>query len=86
MKTAISIPDPLFQAAERLGLSRSELYATALREYLQSHREINITQELDALYAVKLLSAKATEISEESTGGLSWADLNNPYLLHSSQT
>ncbi|MEM6753148.1 MAG: ChpI protein, partial [Cyanobacteria bacterium P01_C01_bin.38] len=33
MKTAISIPDPLFEAAEqfakRLGLSRSELYAMA---------------------------------------------------------
>lgn len=31
MKTAISIPDPIFEAAEgfarRLGMSRSELYA-----------------------------------------------------------
>jgi metal-responsive CopG/Arc/MetJ family transcriptional regulator len=54
MKTAISIPDPLFEAAERfaqrLGLSRSELYTTALREYLQTHRENNITQQLDAVY------------------------------------
>jgi len=38
MKIAISIPDPIFQAAEglahRLGISRSELYAEALAEYM----------------------------------------------------
>ena len=35
MKTAVSIPDPLYQAAERLarrrGLRRSQLYAEALQ-------------------------------------------------------
>jgi metal-responsive CopG/Arc/MetJ family transcriptional regulator len=35
MKTAVSIPDPLFEAAERLarrrGLRRSQLYAEALQ-------------------------------------------------------
>ena len=55
MKTAISIPDPLFQAAERtakrLGISRSELYATALAEYLRDNRHGNITERLNALYA-----------------------------------
>ncbi len=54
MKTAISIPDPLFQAAEqfakRMGLSRSELYAVALQEYLQAHKREQITQHLDAVY------------------------------------
>ncbi|MUL37255.1 ribbon-helix-helix domain-containing protein [Gloeocapsopsis dulcis] len=53
MKTAISIPNNLFEAAEhfakRMGLSRSELYAVALREYLQAHRSDRITQ-LDAVY------------------------------------
>ncbi|MFV9507021.1 MAG: hypothetical protein AB4911_20925 [Oscillochloridaceae bacterium umkhey_bin13] len=38
MKTAISIPDPLFEAAEQYaqdkGLSRSELYAKAIQHYL----------------------------------------------------
>ena len=38
MKTAVSIPDPIFQAAEdldkRLGLSRSELFARALKAYV----------------------------------------------------
>lgn len=55
MKTAISVPDPLFEAAEqyakRMGLSRSELYAMALQEYLQVHKREQITQQLDAVYA-----------------------------------
>ncbi|NMG19765.1 ChpI protein [Brasilonema bromeliae] len=55
MKTAISIPDNLFEAAEsfakQMGLSRSELYAIALQEYLQVHRCDRITEQLDAVYA-----------------------------------
>jgi len=55
MKTAISIPDPLFEAAEqfakRMGLSRSELYAVALQEYLQAHKQDQITKQLDTVYA-----------------------------------
>ncbi|MEQ9238858.1 MAG: hypothetical protein RIG66_32775 [Coleofasciculus sp. E2-BRE-01] len=41
MKTAVSIPDPIFEAAEamskRLGLSRSELYARALQAYFKGN-------------------------------------------------
>jgi metal-responsive CopG/Arc/MetJ family transcriptional regulator len=55
MKTAISIPDALFDAAEqfakRIGLSRSELYAVALQEYLQAHKQDQVTKQLDAVYA-----------------------------------
>ncbi|NJM68764.1 MAG: ChpI protein [Scytonema sp. RU_4_4] len=55
MKTAISIPTPLFEAAEqfakRMGLSRSELYAVALQEYLHAHQSDQITEQLDAVYA-----------------------------------
>lgn len=55
MKTVISIPDPLFEAAEQFakhkGLSRSQLYAVALQEYLQLHKPDQITQQLDAVYA-----------------------------------
>lgn len=40
MKTAISLPDPLFKAGEKvakkLGLSRSQLYARALRQFIES--------------------------------------------------
>ena len=41
MKTAVSLPDPLFRAAEqhaeRAHKSRSQLYAAALAEYLARH-------------------------------------------------
>lgn len=77
MKTAISIPDPLFEAAEKFarhkGLSRSQLYAIALQEYLQSHQPDQITQQLDAIYADEdstidplFVSLQAHTISEEN--------------------
>lgn len=55
MKTAVSIPDALFQAADRaadrLGLSRSELYARALERFLSDEPEDAVTARLDELYA-----------------------------------
>lgn len=54
MKTAISIPDDIFQSAEqlarRLGVSRSELYVQALKSYLQEHHEEGVTEALNTLY------------------------------------
>lgn len=53
MKTAISVPDDVFAAAERFaqssGRSRSELYSTAVREYVARHAPDQITADLDAL-------------------------------------
>ena len=55
MKITVSIPDPLFTAAEQFaqekGLSRSELYAQALQFYLETHRDQAITDALNRLYA-----------------------------------
>lgn len=55
MKTAISIPDSLFEAAEmaaeRLGLSRSQLYARAVAEYLSVYGAEGTTERLDKVYA-----------------------------------
>lgn len=55
MKTAISIPDPLFDAAEevadRLGMNRSQLYAKALSEYVAKHRDDDVTEALNRVYA-----------------------------------
>ncbi len=55
MKTAISIPDEVFEAADRaakkLGVSRSELYATAVHEYVKRHRTEDITTRLNEVYA-----------------------------------
>lgn len=54
MKTAVSLPDPLFEAAEqearRLGMSRSELYATAIQAYLSTHRNEGVTEALNRVY------------------------------------
>lgn len=53
MKTAVSIPDEVFRdadrAAERLGWSRSYLYALALREFLDRQGPDPVTVALDAL-------------------------------------
>ncbi|MCZ7668334.1 MAG: ChpI protein [Chloroflexi bacterium] len=55
MKTAISLPDPIFEAAEdlvkRLGISRSQLYATALVKYLDSFNDEAVIQALNEVYA-----------------------------------
>lgn len=55
MKTAISLPDDLFESAdalaEQMGMSRSELYATAVAEYLAKHRDQDVTARLNEVYA-----------------------------------
>ncbi|MBA1446707.1 MAG: hypothetical protein FE835_17750 [Gammaproteobacteria bacterium] len=55
MKTAISIPDPVFQAAEglaqRLGISRSQLYSKAVSEFTKSHKNQNFTEKLNSIYS-----------------------------------
>jgi len=57
MKTAISLPDELFEEADllatQLGMSRSQLYGSALAEYLAKHRDSGITDALDRVYAGK---------------------------------
>ncbi len=53
MKTAISIPDDLFEEADRLARrldkSRSELYSHAVREYVAKYSPDHVTETLDAL-------------------------------------
>lgn len=54
MKTAISIPDDLFRAAERaahrLGLSRSQFYQRAVLHFLERQTDAHITEALDRVY------------------------------------
>lgn len=54
MKTAVSIPDRVFESAEklaaRLGVSRSQLYAKALAILVEKHREDLITSRLNEIY------------------------------------
>lgn len=54
MKTGIYIPDDIFSLAEkiaqRMNMSRSELYSKAIKEFLNNLTSENITQQLDAIY------------------------------------
>ncbi|MDE0064494.1 MAG: hypothetical protein OXP09_16025 [Gammaproteobacteria bacterium] len=69
MKTAISIRDEVFEAAERtardLGMSRSELYATAVREFVARHRSQRVTERLDAVYAASDASSRLDDLLGE---------------------
>jgi len=55
MKTAMSIPDNVFEeaekAAKRLRLSRSGLYTRAIREFLENRSQKEITDTLNRVYA-----------------------------------
>jgi hypothetical protein len=55
MKTAVSLPDDLFRVAEaaarRLRVSRSQLYATAISEFLDRNGSEAVTKRLDEIYS-----------------------------------
>jgi len=54
VKTAISIPDDVFkraeELAERLEVSRSQLYAQAIAEYTERHSAQRVREKLDEVY------------------------------------
>jgi antitoxin MazE6 len=56
MKTAISIPNQVFEAAEqlakRLGMSRSELYTTAVTDFIERHEVHGVTGRLNEVYGL----------------------------------
>lgn len=78
MKTAISIPDEIFSAAEktakRLGLSRSELYSSAVRDYIESHTAEEITDKLNRVYSVEesSLDSNLQSMQSSSLGREDW--------------
>ena len=51
MKTAVSVPDDVFESAERLARrerrSRSEVYSAAIREYVARHAPDEVTDALN---------------------------------------
>ena len=55
MKTAVSIPDQIFEQAERLarrtGESRSHVFTSALREYVARHSPDDVTEAMDRVCA-----------------------------------
>jgi metal-responsive CopG/Arc/MetJ family transcriptional regulator len=75
MKTAISIPDPVFEAAERLaerlGKSRSQLYTEAIGQYIEQHRSEGVTERLNAIYGTEPGLSKLDPVLE----ALQWRSL-----------
>ncbi len=55
MKTAVSIPDEVFERVERLarraGRSRSEVFSAALAEYVARHAPDEVTEAMDRVCA-----------------------------------
>ncbi|MGI9072338.1 MAG: hypothetical protein ACR2JB_13725 [Bryobacteraceae bacterium] len=64
MKTAVSLPDELFRqaelAAKRRRVSRSQLYAEALADFLARNHAKSVTEQLNAIY-----SAACAEVDPE---------------------
>ena len=54
MKTAVSMPDSIFKAAEelakRLGISRSALFTQAVADFIKKHKNERVTAALDEIY------------------------------------
>ena len=54
MKIAISIPDKMFEAAERtaqrLGISRNHLFQRAVARFIEEQRKLGVTEALDEVY------------------------------------
>ena len=78
MKIALSITDELFDSAEavrqRLGISRSRLYATALAEYVSKHCSRKITARLDSVYTTEdsRLDSGTRRVQQRSVSHESW--------------
>jgi len=55
VKTTVTIPDNLVREAEAaartLGISRSQLFTTAISEFLERHRASKITERLNEIYS-----------------------------------
>ena len=77
MKTAVSIPNDLFEGAERLARrtrrSRSRLFSDALREYLAHHTLDNITELMDKALA-QIGTGKDTFVSSAAQRALRQID------------
>lgn len=55
MKTAVSIPDDVFEAAQKLALrtkrTRSRIFSDALKEYVARHAPDRVTEAMDRVCA-----------------------------------
>ena len=80
MKTAVSIPDEIFEQADRrakkLGISRSELVTRALREFLEDQRGQEIQASYDRAFGPGAGDDDAAEIrraaAREALADVEW--------------
>ena len=80
MKTAISIPDPLFKATERLArqlrVSRSEVFQRAVRAFVQDHDDAAVTTALNEVYGPNREGSRLDPVLKRlqatSLQGLDW--------------
>lgn len=71
MQTAVSIPDRVFEqaetVAERLSMSRSELYTRAIQQFLEAHQHDAVTEKLNEAYADEDSSVDAAVMAMQAT-------------------
>lgn len=68
MKTAVSIPDAVFEEAERLAMdlqtSRSQLYSRALQEFVARHAPDRLTEAMNRV--VDEVGSEIDELSQRA--------------------
>ena len=71
MKVAISLPDPVFTAAEQLAkelqVPRSQLYAEAIAQYLERRGGSAVTAKLNSVYSEQESNIPAEFASAQSS-------------------
>jgi metal-responsive CopG/Arc/MetJ family transcriptional regulator len=78
MKTAISIPEAVFQAAEkaarRMSMSRSQFYTKAVESFVASLSESEVTTKLNELYSRSpaVLDPLVAELQSQSLAYEEW--------------
>jgi len=78
VKTAVSISEQIFlqaeETAKRLGINRSQLFSTALAEYLERHKQDKITERLNEVYGseVSELDAELAKMQFSSLCAEDW--------------
>ena len=78
MKVAISLPDPLFRAAEQLAeqlrVSRSQLYAQALADFMEKRDDASIIQRLNTVHGnePERLDPELNKAQIEALGDETW--------------
>ncbi|MBS2022825.1 MAG: CopG family transcriptional regulator [Deltaproteobacteria bacterium] len=81
MKTAISIPDPIFakaeKAARKLGISRSEFFTRAVEKMMASLRDAEVRASYDAGFAAGEAPAEARfrrRTTRRTLAAIEWND------------